>query len=309
MPPNAAEQLFQVPSNWESYFQALQSRIANLIDCQVWTGIHPTAIDSWLANFRTPPEQYFAARILDELIYRSEAQTLALVDQLFLRSLPDLLLDQPISGISANDIRHALSSKSDPGIRIVPVVHPSDPPTKSGYVIVRMIQRHLGIDTRWIIQPSRIPKVVKRGIKALLFVDDFLGTGTQFKKFFAAYHLASALGTTWAAYVPLAAHETGVFDLHQKCPKIHVTAAEFLDHSTNIFSGQSGCFNDGVNTWETGKHFYVRLKRKFQITSNRQMVYGFGKLGLVYAFAHGTPNACIPLLWCDGRRFTRLLSR
>ena len=50
-------------------------------------------VESVVGQLRDRKEKYFAACLLDALIYRSAAQTRALMVQLFQRSLPDAMRD------------------------------------------------------------------------------------------------------------------------------------------------------------------------------------------------------------------------
>ena len=80
---------FRLPADGDIYVDRVFTRCRDLIGYQLWAGLQRSRLDSWIGNFRTSEERYFAARVLDALIYRSEDQTIALLRQLFRRVIPD----------------------------------------------------------------------------------------------------------------------------------------------------------------------------------------------------------------------------
>lgn len=127
-------QLFSLPKDGDIFTNLIFERCESLIDAGIWDGMDTIKINTWINNFKTPTERYFAACILDALIYRSNKQTIALMEHLFQRTLPDLTrLDPPQHGPADTwHDRLRTNSGSNPGIRIVPVLRASDPPSKSG---------------------------------------------------------------------------------------------------------------------------------------------------------------------------------
>ena len=132
---------FRLPPDGSIYADRIFARCRDLIGYQVWSGIQRPRLDAWIANFRTTEERYFAARVLDALIYRSDDQTLALLRELLSRMIPDharinKLPDRLQQVYSALRDPHV-----DPGVRVVPVIPPHAPPTKSGPLIARHLKR------------------------------------------------------------------------------------------------------------------------------------------------------------------------
>jgi len=188
-------QRFTAPPEAEVYAGAVVDRVEGLIEAGVWEGLETVRLRTWLGNFQTELERYFAARVLDALIYRSHAQTLAMMRQLLERCLVDLLRLQPAND-GLGEWQQGLTQKTksgDPRMRIVPVVRNGDPPTKSGVIIARYYKRHLGLNEAWMIWPWQIQEAVDSGVRRFMFVDDFLGTGTQFCKFAALFDITTNL--------------------------------------------------------------------------------------------------------------------
>lgn len=300
---------FKLPPNAEAYISQIRSRARKLIEADIWDGIELVRVERWLKNFTTTEEKYFAARILDSLIYRSKRQTLALVDQLFFRCIPEVL-----NKVGNNDVTNwvsALKSNKDSQIRIVPVIRDDDPPTKSGPLVARIIKRHLRLNDKWMVWPFKLEEELEKGVDKFLFIDDFLGTGKQFDKFTKRNNLKDLFDNQLCIYAPLAASTTGVEKLNQDYPSLNVTTSELLQKNMHLFSDESDCFYDNVNTPQDVKYFYEQLLYKISgiEPENNDFTYGFGHLGMAYAFDHASPNASIPLLWYEYENFTPLFDR
>ena len=88
---------FQLPKDGAIYTEKIFNRCRSLISYNIWGGLEQHRLDAWISNFRTSTEKYFAAKVLDALIYRSDSQTVALMQQLFQRTIPDLERQKKIS--------------------------------------------------------------------------------------------------------------------------------------------------------------------------------------------------------------------
>jgi hypothetical protein len=251
-----------------------------------------------MKNFTTDEEKYFAACVLDSLIYRSKSQTIALIRQLFQRALPDLtrLDPSPMGHIEDwQELLHAQSPKGDPGIRLVAAVTSEDPPGKSAHVVARYMMQDLSIPKRWVIKPWEISQHVNAGINIFIFVDDFLGTGDQFETMVDKEQISSFFSTKFVIYAPLVAHAKGIGRLRSRYKDLRICPVELLDDTYGLFHSDSTVFDDQTNTPSSAKKFYYSLlKRKGMTAPDRR---GFGHLELAYAFEHATPDNCLPILW------------
>jgi hypothetical protein len=301
--------IFTVPRDGESYISHILERCSDLIDTKIWQGIEKSNIEAWLTNFHTVEEKYFAAVILDALMYRSRAQTISLLIQLFQRILPDLVLQLGIRTLDPDWIAALSQTSNDPRIRIVPVIRDNDPPTKSGILIARLLKRHLRIKEKWMLWPWQVESAINKGVSVILFLDDFLGTGLQFRRFIRRMHLETTLSRANFIYSPLVAHGKGLENLRHKVPQVSYTAVEILQEQHQLFSEESDFFKDGSNTSNSARQFYKEFLNKHKLSNLGSMAYGYGKLGVVYAFDHATPNASLPLLWLDTENWTPLFNR
>jgi hypothetical protein len=302
---------FSVPIDGPLFFSTIRERCFELIDSGIWDGIEPGQLRRWLNNFITDEQRYFSACVLDMLIYRSPAQTTALMRQLFERTLPDLSRDK---GILSGDEdawfeRLASTGRRDPLIRLVPVIRLTDPPTKSGPVIARLYRRELGLNDRWMIWPWQINEARRKGVNTFLFVDDFLGTGSQFIRFAELFRIRDVLDGATAVYAPLAGHSSSYSRLEREAPWVQVGAVEQLTSAYGLFSNESAAFRDGTNSPQAAKKFYTELVRSRRLRLERRILYGWGRQALTYVFHHSTPNNCIPLLWYPADGWTPLFNR
>jgi len=303
---------FTLPPDGELFTQQILERCSDLIISGIWEGLTQIRLDTWMTNFVTPTEEYFAASVLDALIFRSERQTVSLMETMFQRALPDLLRRQPQGGISDNswlDVLRAPSWQGNPYLRIVPVIKRDDPPAKSGPALCRLYRRFLSLEQDWMIWPWRISQARAEGITRFLFIDDFLGTGDQFCDFAQHFKLSTHLKHCFGVYAPLVAHKGGISHLAKKLKALHITAVEIIDNSYNLFADDSLWFCDGINSPTTARSFYDILAKRARLPIDPEAMRGYGKLSLAYAFNHATPDNCLPLLWMEGPEWKPLLDR
>jgi hypothetical protein len=303
---------FTLPADGEVFISEILQRSEDLIDAGVWAGLSHVGLQTWLQNFVSSVERYFAACVLDALIYRSDQQTIAMMEQMLDRVMPDLIRIYPPSTAPQHDWGRLLQrskKRSDPRIRLIPVIRTEDPPTKSGPLIARMYRRHLHLDDSWMIWPWQMKLAVADGVTAVVFIDDFLGTGSQFSRFVKQFEITAELKNVYAVYAPLVAHRTGVERLAAEFPSIRVCAVEILDSQYGLFSAESMYFKDGINSPASAHHFYEELIAERLPEINTRYRTGFGGLELAYSFQHATPNNCLPILWHQSDKWTPLFER
>jgi hypothetical protein len=298
--PPLAVPAFALPHNGLTYIEEVLGRCRDLIQCGVWAGLHAARLRRWLTNFRTDEEKYFAACILDNLIYRSEQQTVSLIRQLLQRTLADLTRQDPTPLGAVRDWLTLLRTDprgTDPRLRLVALVQRDDPPTKSAHVIARLMKRYLHINESWIITPWSVSPSAKKGTQVFVYIDDFLGTGDQFSEIVGLEKLGPTFDATYSAYAPLAAHVRGITTLRNSYPHLRVAPVEVLSEDYSLFSPKSLTFDDGVNTPEAAERFYSALVASRGITLYGCDRRGYGGLELAYTFSHGVADNCLPILW------------
>ena len=289
---------FSLPKDYSIYINQIHEKVNNFINLNIWRGIEKIKLKQWLKNFISDEEKYFAACLLDNLIYRNDSQTESMLFNLISIDIPNLLLKYKPDGVDPYVTLGGFNSATEPKVRLVCVKSEFDSPTKSSHFIARMLKRKMMIHERWIITPDKIQHCIDSGTKCFLFIDDFLGTGSQFNDMAIEINLKSKLNLpdVFFAYTPLTAHSTGIDFLNAEYTKLKVTCVEKLNESNSIFNT---AFNDGVNTPEGSKQFYLDfMKRKSGISAiTEDILLGYGKLELTYVFEQAVPDNNIPLIY------------
>lgn len=288
--------VFRLPKDGSIYADAVFSRCRNLISYGIWSGLSRSRLDKWIANFLTPEERYFAARVLDSLIYRSDDQTVALLRQLLDRVIPDHARLHALPQCLKKVGTQLRSVTFDPRVRIVPVIPPGSPPTKSGPVIARHLKRTLRVNERWVLYPADLAAHISN-VDAVIFLDDFLGTGDQFSSFLSSTGLLDNMAGKCAVYGCLAGHQRGIDSLSSAFPTLNVAAVEVLDEKHAIFHPDAEMFPDGENSPEVARDFYYNLLKKRQIHLSGPDRRGYGHMEIAYAFEHAVPDNSLPILW------------
>ena len=291
---------FRLPKDALIYTSSIFDRSRDLIAYNIWSGLPPHQLDTWINNFRSPEEQYFAAKVLDALIYRPKSQTIALLQHLFQRTIPDLERSRKICPPLMN-IYPNMKRASEPHVRIVPVLVPGEAPIKSGTIVGRHLRRSLRFRSDWFLDSSRIQENIRKG-NVVVFIDDFLGTGNQFIEFVEDANLQIPIDSGMCVYTPLVAHMDGIHRLTQKYRNLSVVAAETLDQAHALFGKSDGILFDEVNTVEVARDFYYSLLKNRAIDANAHERRGFGYFELVYAFEDAVPDNSLPILWWSQSR-------
>ena len=290
---------FRVPRYGLAFPSEILARSLDLIGRGIWSGINQVRFRRWMKNFTTDEEKYFAACVIDALIYRSDEQTTALVAQLFQRSLIDLARLDPLPVAAVDDWVQRLRDSSCV-IRLVPAVKNADYIHKSAPLVSRLLKRQFAIRPQWIVKPWELRQHVGAGAKVLVFIDDFLATGQQFEDFIVEEKLEWIFGEAYVIYAPFVAHENGIGYLRHKYKHLRVTAAEVLDGRHELLNPVARAFDDGVNTPEAAREFYLSLLDAKGIRMQEHNRFGFGGLALTYVFKHAVPDNDLPLLWYPG---------
>lgn len=300
---------FHVPDSNYGLLEDVLERFRVLLKKSAITGIDETRLDRWISNFRTDEEHYLAACMLNRLIFRSQAMIDSSIDHLLHCLLPTHL--RKIGHFPHPDIESFLEvlqlNDSDYPIRIVGVDGSRAFDTgKSGAVIIRQYKRRAGISKFLTCRPDALGELSKK-VRCLVFVDDMLGTGTQFDRFAKEHALHEKEGVH-IVYCPLIAHVEGLKTLKDNCPWLTVLPVEIFDGQHNFFcelKDHPGIWGvDGVNTVDDVKGFYNQIAAKHEIPKLGK----FG-LGLVLGFEHSTPNNSLSMLWASSGKWAALLTR
>lgn len=288
------------------YYGAIKERCSKLIDYRVWDGIDKNRLDAWLKNFDSDKDRFFAACILDHLVYRSEEQTISMLYDLLSRDLDNLFR---LNGISLDksplELLRDKYDCHDPKFRIVSAVKPEDAASKSGYLMCNLIVHHLSVYDRWVITPGMIDREAESGIKIFVLLDDIICSGSQMKETIEKWNLTHKNDLIFCIAV-CAAHEKGIHVINENYPNIKIAFTEKLKTEDSIFNHI--CLRDfDCETKEDIEEYYKTLMRKKNVRYGNLL--GFANIALLYAFKHNVPNNCLPIIHYSNDTFSPLIAK
>ena len=299
-------------NNEQEYISRILARAQDLIRNGVWEGIQKDRLDNWLGALNNFQAGLLAAYILDSLCYRSKGQYWALLDCM----LEDLFVNIPATRkLPARQMSFKETFKSGPlcmhhGLVVAPVIGSSQPPTKSGPYILRLIEKKFRLDKNVMSWPHKLSLCEK--LTHVFFVDDFCGTGDQFVEFLEDIDFSSLCQKfegLQVTYLVTVIHQKGLEKIKTQFPQINIRYAEFLPlEDADIFSDKSIGRYAVPNFAQTIRDQYEAVISKGGYGRNVEK-YGYGQLGLTYGFAHGTPNNSLPILWMHGDNIPPLMDR
>lgn len=274
------------------------------VDVQLWPILENVDPESWLSNFR-PDEMDHALQLLNGFMYLSEPVT----DAIFAASVQRL--SRLVVGIGkpfheAQRIWKAFLQTS----LFTFVTGESPNPSDSGHIFVRKARDVIRVPEDNIIPPDAALEILIRdGVRPVIFVDDFLGTGNQFVETWRRQvafgdtrvrgsfeSVASVRGGTFY-YCPAVATTAGIEQLRTHCPSVVVSAGNVMSSRHSVISPDSVVWPEEMK--DSGPEFVEAVSKRAGIPDTGGLTpedwRGFGGLALPLAFAHGVPDATLRL--------------
>lgn len=298
-------------------------RVKKLIQAGFWRGISIQDLDRWCNEFKTPKEQELLSFLLDSLVYRSQNQITGLIHQLFdvqLSSLIDWKNDlaphnNHTSLFEVLSLQHPENRAKN--LRLVPVIKIDDPPTKSGPLIARVLNKHK-VSNKYMCWPWDTEKLSDPDLIYTIFFDDFIGTGEQFLIFFNNLVSNKIIDTSTSIfyYIAFSGTQTGIDYIERETKGlVKVCVAETIKESNKFFSGFAIRYEELKDYLpipleeyvESLKVTYLDFLRKNKIRNKDK--FGFGDLELTHVFSHGTPNGTLPIFWSSNSDYHALFQR
>lgn len=309
---------FVVPDSFSRFANQVQRRFEMLLKKHVITGIDLNDLRLWWRNFESEEELYLAAHLLDSLVYRTNAMLDSSSHHILHMILPNVL--EKLGKRRWSDLTQFLklihSGSNTLKMRFLAVEGKfleangtfAHPVGKSGSTLLRTFARATSVPNRLLMHPDEIC-ALDADIDVLIFIDDCLGTGTQFLKFARAYELATQSKNRTLVYIPFVAHINGVSELKKQLPNLVVSPVELLGSGTDFFAGHSENPNvwhrDKLNTAKSVEHFYIEfLKRK----GLRNPISNYC-LNLSLAFEISTPNNTLKAFYSKEGNWNKLFVR
>lgn len=296
----------------ERFDSIIDSFIENaelLIKFNYWDNLTIRKLHGWLSNFKSREEKYLAASILNSIIFRSEKAKLALSENIFHILLPQILEENDVYKI--NNIKEWLNELSGRRCRELPfrfaaINNVDGKAVKSGEVILSAIQKQF-FESSLTVSLDAANNLIEKGkIKALIFFDDIIGTGTQFKKFYEKSLLSTKEIKVF--YIPFVAVENSYKNLESEHANLFIRPVEVIDSSHMFFSKSNIALNviDSLSH-EDFKEFYLNLCNENNINIDGNL--GKGGLELTYVFNNSTPNNNLSILVHHNDQWNQLFKR
>ncbi|WP_351189812.1 hypothetical protein [Shewanella sp. TB4-MNA-CIBAN-0142] len=277
----------------------------------IWSGIERHKFDNWCQQYESKEEKVILGLLLNQLVYRSKAQVKSLLHQAFDKSIPQKLHEITNNEQVFEDMKLFKSNSYPSTVLIVPVIRDTDPPTKSGPLVARLLKKMVDINDKMMRWPWSLGNLDT--IETIIFIDDFVGTGEQFLKFCKNHVNEEVFGKNInILYAPITANQQGLNNIAAERPDIQVCPIEIVTDEDNFFIAVKKEFDLTVSEVIELETYYINFLKKIKLDKlgqKKSMVKGYGGLALTYAYEHGTPNGSLPLLWANSDAYTSLFSR
>ncbi len=292
----------------------IDSMTRDLRGMQLWPLAASLNVEGWLGNF-TSQDRFFAESLLQSFVYLGKP----LVNAHLIGAFQQVSVDvgSNFAQLStAIDIWRSFCSSS----LFVPVEGEISGPAESGNVLSRLVRDTLGIGENNILKAREALLRVKRGDSSIVvFVDDFSGTGLQFRDFWRrsfiladntsySFQLADVDSKIRSFFTPLVMTAKAYSQVSRDAPSVvlrpaHRIGPEYYASDPSSQLWPVGRAHDGVD-------FLKRQAQKLGLDRNSDRVlFGFGEMGLALAFEHGYPDATLPIFSWKADGFVPLLER
>jgi hypothetical protein len=250
---------------------------------------------AWMDNFETS-DRHIAARLLDRFTFYNSKLTNRLLMAAF-----DSIGDGMPKGPRAPDRSTLLTSV--PSAVWTPVQGEIPNPTDSGNLLCRLARQELGVSQASIVDNDVALARAQSG-NAVIFVDDFVGSGQQFLTTWQRNRNGNSFATVnakspfTAIYVTLVATSAGIKNIHHTVPSVAVCATHVLELKSTVYSN-SGTVPE--ITAFLAKYAPRLTPSEPHIAKHPRFVqFGFGELGLMFGFEHSIPDSTLPIFWAPG---------
>jgi hypothetical protein len=290
-----------------------------LVDLHAWP-INRLDPNGWLDNFGEP-DKSFAAHMLSRFMFFSDE----LVNALFLaafQSISNRIRTQWQPRAEANREWNQFLNSAYITIVQGEVPNVSD----SGFLFARKARQILGMPQEQLLSPEEALRAALTGFCGpIIFVDDFVGSGSQFLSTWTRRYLVPGYGPASYADLPAARSapicyctamltEVGRENIMARVPQLLLATGNLIPSTY--------CWTDPTSLlWPEDWPF----ERRQQAVSSIERISarlgftddgggeddwrGFNKLGLGLAFEHTTPDAALPLFHTDRAGWRPLVRR
>lgn len=264
---------------------------------QLWPLSTRLDLRRWLGNFEEQDVE-LAMRVADHFCYISDP----LVDALLKASLQRLANKLLLSGHT-----ELAAVTASPKVAFVTVEGETPSATDSGNLFARKLRDRLGVPEDRILRPAQAIASLGQ-YEMYVFVDDFVGSGQQMLHTWrrpytvrgvaqpVSFQLAATAKVAEFAYCSAVCSSLGNRELTRDAPALALTSSHFLAPTDSLADAGAPLWKD-IN-FKDGIAFLEKYGRKCGYLADdgtEDDWRGFNKQALSLAFAHGTPDATLPI--------------
>lgn len=284
-------------------------------DVQLWPLREELDTRGWLQNFHADELEH-ACALLNAFVYYSRR----LVDEMFIASFQQLSVHvvDPASGyLTACSAWQAFTGR----VLVTHVEGEQPNTTDSGYMFSRRARQLLDIDPRQILSPDEaLAHLITNGTRPVVFVDDFVGSGSQFKTSWQRRRaLKNGVDQSFKEfshssggdyfYCPLLCTQSGEALIDRECSGVRLLPIHRLTAQRDgALSNMSLLWPERLRA--TGAAFVEAVSKRAGIPETGSASWrGYGDLGLTVAFEHSVPDATLPIFYWEDNGWNPLLRR
>lgn len=300
----------KLPDGWEVFYEDVCKKIKTLTASGVWSA-DASVVLAWLANFEKDEHRYIAAHILDRTTFRTEKMLEGGYKMFLATSFREIA--QHHFSVGRIDIRDwfetltAYPKGVHSKIHLCPVTQAGES-GDSGNHIVRLLTGELFNQHR-TFSPFDSPLSAQSG-SLVLIVDDFVGSGVQFREFAEKTNLREAAKSNKIVYAPAIAYYKGLQSIKDENYGIDIFPLEILGKSEQFFQHENGIqfCGDDVNSEHDVLACYQDM-RLLDPGFGRGGWLGRDRASLSVMFQWGCPNQSLGVMWYTGSNPWNRLAR
>lgn len=291
----------------------IRRKVAGFRHIGIWPKEEILNVNGWLSNF-SDADKDLALYLLDNFIYFNQE----MVDKMFLSCFHNL--SRIIIG---NEHRNAAIDAWNNFLATVIITFPTgeDPnPTDSGLLFSRYARQQIGIPQNRIVYPQEaIEYLLNNPTTPLVFVDDFMGSGNQFVETWQRQYTVNGLpnnsfqqlalvGQYQIYYCPLIATKHGKDRLLRETKQVKLAPVYMFDQRHSVISDESYIWPTGLRDKAIARLREISYTQLHLNSGGGLHDWrGYRALGLALSFAHGTPDATMPIFHSESNGWVPLV--
>lgn len=306
----------------EDTHDKLQQKIKVLIELMWENRINWTDVQRWLSNFPESPdpsndERLHALYLLCHFSYFGSH-----LMRVFVRSLYRDYVQYPLLAAIRHELgdtldRRSISSRySDElkRIRFIGIGNPSESGTHLLYYFRQenRLPTQLFVQTHELFRSERGRTIIARGVRHIVFLDDFCGSGAQAETYSRSLltQLLTLDHTLRVSYFTLFGTTHGLDHVRANTRFSNVDSLYELDSSFRALDPHSRYFREQLPN--ISRQFALATCIRYGSQIEPGIPLGFRDGQLLLGFSHNIPDNTLPIFWSKGRpsrRWTPIFPR